>query len=98
MMCLDLLVIAHRLSTVIDADQILVLEQGRVVERGRHAELLAMEGRYASMWRRPQEAAREGTVPRPCDQLNLRVACRRAARTSASVVPPAPVMCRPRMT
>ena len=46
----------------VNADQILVLEQGRVVERGRHAELLAMEGRYASMWRRQQEAAREGTV------------------------------------
>ncbi len=56
------LVIAHRLSTVIDADQILVLEQGRVVERGRHAELLAMGGLYASMWRRQQEAAREGLV------------------------------------
>ncbi|MBM3546464.1 MAG: ABC transporter ATP-binding protein/permease [Alphaproteobacteria bacterium] len=54
------LVIAHRLSTVIDADQILVLERGRVVERGRHAELLAKEGLYASMWRRQQEAAREG--------------------------------------
>ncbi len=56
------LVIAHRLSTVIDADQILVLEHGRVVERGRHAELLAMGGLYASMWRRQQEAAREGLV------------------------------------
>ena len=54
------LVIAHRLSTVIDADQILVLDQGRVIERGRHAELLAKGGLYASMWRRQQEAAREG--------------------------------------
>jgi ABC-type transport system involved in Fe-S cluster assembly fused permease/ATPase subunit len=44
------LVIAHRLSTVADAHQILVMEQGRIVERGTHAELLAMEGRYAEMW------------------------------------------------
>ena len=54
------LVIAHRLSTVIDADQILVLDGGHVVERGRHGELLAMAGLYASMWRRQQEAAEEG--------------------------------------
>jgi ATP-binding cassette subfamily B protein len=52
------LMIAHRLSTVVDADEILVLDQGRVVERGRHAALLAFNGRYAAMWRRQQEAAR----------------------------------------
>ncbi|HWQ38715.1 MAG TPA: ABC transporter ATP-binding protein/permease [Burkholderiales bacterium] len=51
------LVIAHRLSTVVDADQILVLEHGRVVERGRHAELLARGGTYASMWALQQEQA-----------------------------------------
>ncbi len=44
------LVIAHRLSTVVDADQILVLDAGRIVERGRHAELLARGGAYARMW------------------------------------------------
>ncbi|MGL6108495.1 MAG: ABCB family ABC transporter ATP-binding protein/permease [Rubrivivax sp.] len=48
------LVIAHRLSTVVDAHQIIVLEQGRVVERGAHAELLALGGRYAEMWRLQQ--------------------------------------------
>lgn len=44
------LVIAHRLSTVVDAHEILVLDSGHIVERGTHAELLAMNGRYAQMW------------------------------------------------
>jgi ATP-binding cassette subfamily B protein len=48
------LVIAHRLSTVVDAHQILVMEQGRIVERGTHNELLARNGRYAEMWRLQQ--------------------------------------------
>jgi ATP-binding cassette, subfamily B, heavy metal transporter len=44
------LVIAHRLSTVMKADSILVMAQGRIIERGRHAELLALKGEYARMW------------------------------------------------
>ncbi len=48
------LVIAHRLSTVVDAHEIVVLEAGRVVERGPHAELMARGGRYAEMWRLQQ--------------------------------------------
>ena len=48
------LVIAHRLSTVVDAHEIVVLQGGRVVERGPHAELLALGGRYAEMWRLQQ--------------------------------------------
>jgi ABC-type transport system involved in Fe-S cluster assembly fused permease/ATPase subunit len=49
------LVIAHRLSTVVDADEILVLERGKVVERGDHDRLLAHGGLYAQMWRRQHE-------------------------------------------
>ena len=51
------LVIAHRLSTVMDADQILVLSQGRIVERGTHAQLLEAKGEYARMWALQQEQA-----------------------------------------
>ncbi len=46
------LVVAHRLSTVADADQILVVRAGRVAERGTHAELLALDGDYAALWRK----------------------------------------------
>ena len=46
------LIVAHRLSTVADADQILVLKAGKIVERGRHAELVDAGGEYASLWRR----------------------------------------------
>ncbi len=56
------LMIAHRLSTVIDADEIIVLDAGRIVERGRHVELLEHGGAYAAMWARQQEAAKIGEV------------------------------------
>jgi ATP-binding cassette subfamily B protein len=56
------LVIAHRLSTVIDADEILVLADGGIAERGSHAQLLAAGGLFAGMWRKQQEAAELGRV------------------------------------
>ena len=50
------LVIAHRLSTVVGADEIIVLKNGEIAERGRHSDLLAQKGLYASMWDRQREA------------------------------------------
>jgi ATP-binding cassette subfamily B protein len=64
------LVIAHRLSTVIDADEIVVLEDGRVVERGSHTELLVLGESYARMWIRQQEAEKaKATLERTGEAL-----------------------------
>jgi len=56
------LVIAHRLSTVMDADQILVLAHGRIVERGTHVQLLDAQGEYARMWALQQQRAQAEAV------------------------------------
>ncbi|MGO4765863.1 ABC transporter ATP-binding protein/permease [Cupriavidus sp. 2KB_3] len=56
------LLIAHRLSTVVHADQILVMDHGRIVERGTHAELMRANGRYAEMWLIQARSAAEGAV------------------------------------
>ncbi|MES2632259.1 MAG: ABC transporter ATP-binding protein/permease [Pseudomonadota bacterium] len=53
------LVIAHRLSTVVDAHEILVMDAGRIIERGTHAQLLAKQGRYAEMWALQQQGKEE---------------------------------------
>ncbi|KMU77481.1 heavy metal tolerance protein [Coccidioides immitis RMSCC 3703] len=77
-----MLVIAHRLSTITTADQILVLHNGQVIEKGNHEQLLAMRGRYASMWRkqiRAQRAAAEAQV------LQVRAERLRTASTTAGV-------------
>jgi ATP-binding cassette subfamily B protein len=55
------LVVAHRLSTVVDADKIIVLDKGMIVERGRHADLVRADGLYATMWAR--QAAERETMP-----------------------------------
>jgi ATP-binding cassette, subfamily B, heavy metal transporter len=56
------LVIAHRLSTVVDADAILVMHEGRIIERGNFRELMAQGGRFAEMWRLQQEEDRHRIV------------------------------------
>lgn len=71
------LVIAHRLSTVIDADLILVMADGRIIERGTHAELLARDGLYAQLWALQQEERpQDGTPEADARHLDTRSASR----------------------
>ncbi len=72
------LVIAHRLSTVISADEIIVLQDGQIAERGRHADLLAAGGLYAAMWDRQREATEaEERLRRVRDEDEFGVVVRR---------------------
>jgi ATP-binding cassette subfamily B protein len=61
------LVIAHRLSTVVDADQILVMADGRVIERGTHPQLLAAGGHYSEMWELQREAREAASIEASSD-------------------------------
>ena len=78
------IVIAHRLSTVISADEIIVLKDGQIAERGTHADLLQQRGLYASMWDRQREATEAEErlrLARESDDLGV-VVRRRTAEVS----------------
>ncbi len=75
------LVIAHRLSTVVEADEIIVLQEGRIAERGNHGSLIALDGLYAEMWRRQSEAVEAAEIAAAAQAAELAVEARAGAPT-----------------
>ncbi|BCJ37327.1 hypothetical protein Athai_48300 [Actinocatenispora thailandica] len=65
-------VISHRLSAIRGADQILVLDRGRVVQRGRHADLVAVDGRYRQLFGTADSETRGGAVPSRDTERSIR--------------------------
>jgi ATP-binding cassette subfamily B protein len=78
------LVIAHRLSTVVEADEIIVLAEGEIAERGTHATLLAADGLYAGMWRRQSEAVAAAEAAAAAQQAAELAESRAARRGEAA--------------
>jgi ATP-binding cassette subfamily B protein len=72
------LIIAHRLSTVVHADEIIALDEGRIVERGTHDQLLALGGLYASMWNRQRQVAEAEEILREVAESDTRGLVHRA--------------------
>ena len=74
------LIIAHRLSTVVHADEILALDEGVIVERGTHDELLRKNGLYASMWNRQRQAAEAEEILLEVEETDTRGLVHRTPR------------------
>jgi ATP-binding cassette subfamily B protein len=81
------LVIAHRLSTVVNADEIIVLEKGMIAERGTHQALLAQDGIYAAMWNRQHEVMAAEEVLRRAAAAEAPPVSRKVAEAFPLVVP-----------